>query len=89
MGTNLLDPETVLANEAFPKGSPRPDSFSHPASVETQEGRPACVVTPFLSSGDLENWGARSIKKPLLNFQREAFHEGMNRSMGLKDLRYF
>ena len=25
--TDLLDPEAVLANEAFPKGSPRPDFF--------------------------------------------------------------
>jgi hypothetical protein len=25
MEADLLDPEAVLANEAFPKGSPRPD----------------------------------------------------------------
>ncbi len=28
MGMNLPNPEEVLANEAFPKGSPRPYSFS-------------------------------------------------------------
>jgi hypothetical protein len=28
METHLLDPEAVLANEAFPKGSPRPDFFT-------------------------------------------------------------
>jgi hypothetical protein len=27
METNLPDPKAVLANEAFPKGSPRPDFF--------------------------------------------------------------
>jgi hypothetical protein len=56
METNLFDPETVLANEAFPKGSPRPDSFSHPASDQTQaspepntvQGRQACLCCyPF------------------------------------------
>jgi hypothetical protein len=30
MGTNLLNPKAVLANEAFPKGSLRPDYFKHP-----------------------------------------------------------
>jgi hypothetical protein len=28
MEMNLPNPKTVLANEAFPKGSPRPDFFS-------------------------------------------------------------
>jgi hypothetical protein len=28
MGMNLPNPKAVLANEAFPKGSPRPDFFS-------------------------------------------------------------
>jgi len=39
IGTDLLDPEAVLANEAFPKGSPRPNYFRHPTSVQTQAGR--------------------------------------------------
>jgi hypothetical protein len=28
MGMSLPNPKAVLANEAFPKGSPRPDFFS-------------------------------------------------------------
>jgi hypothetical protein len=39
METDLPDPETVLSNEVFTKGSPRPDHFRHPALVQTQAGK--------------------------------------------------
>jgi len=38
METNLLNPKAVLANEVFPKGSPRPDGFKHPEQIQTQAG---------------------------------------------------
>ena len=56
METHLLDPEAVLANEAFPKGSPRPDYFKYPDQTQTQAGRPACVIASFSFLDDLENW---------------------------------
>jgi hypothetical protein len=38
METHLLNPKAVLANEAFPKGSPRPNYFKHPEQIKTQAG---------------------------------------------------
>jgi hypothetical protein len=41
METHLLNLKAVLANEAFPKGSPRPDYFKHAEQIQTQAGLPA------------------------------------------------
>jgi hypothetical protein len=40
MEINLPNPKAVLANEAFPKGSPKP----------------ACVITTFSSLDNSKNW---------------------------------
>jgi hypothetical protein len=38
MEMNLPNPKAVLANEAFPKGSPRPDDFKPLEPIQTQAG---------------------------------------------------
>jgi len=47
MEMNLPNPKTVLANEAFPKGSPRPD----------------CVVPTFSSLDELKKLGEGKLQK--------------------------
>jgi hypothetical protein len=54
METNLLNPKAVLANEAFPKGSSRPDDLKLPDRLI--HSGPTCVVTTFSLSNDLKNW---------------------------------
>jgi hypothetical protein len=56
MGTNLLNPKAVLANEAFPKGSPRPDYIKYPDQTQTQAGLPVSLPL-FHSSMILKSGG--------------------------------
>jgi len=44
MEMDLPNPKAVLANEAFPKGLPRPDDFKHPEQIQTQAGLPVSLL---------------------------------------------
>ena len=58
METILLDPEAVLANEAFPRDSPRPDFW----------GTLNRIRAPFPSPDNVENWGWARLLKYLTQF---------------------
>jgi hypothetical protein len=56
MEMNLPNPKAVLANEAFPKGSPRP----------------ACIVPPFSSLDELKKLGEGNLQKTAKRMARRA-----------------
>lgn len=57
METNLFDPEAVLANEVFPRDSPRPDFLGSLNRVQAR----------FSSPDDLENRGRATRSEGLTN----------------------
>jgi hypothetical protein len=61
MGMNLPNPKAVLANEACPKGSPRPDSLRTLNKTRHRVGRPVCVVLIFSSLVEIKKLGGQEL----------------------------